>query len=340
MIDIIGAGLSGSAAAYFLANKGFKVNIYEKESEIASGASGNDYGIVYPRIELSYSPAMFFYHNAFDFTVNFLDQIAGKNVGWSKCGMVFVANEQERAIKLIKLLEAKKIPYKAEKHLEDFLPYPALFIKDGGYLSPKNLCKFLLNHPNINLNTGIKVEALDQKNISIIANSFAANSLLKEMIFIEKVKGQISKIDAKILPEMNIKNIICKNCYLIPKINDHYYFGATFERHIALAEVTEKAHIDNLVNLSKTLNNPTLELISPQLLEGRSAFRSYTKDKIPIIDKISDNLYLSICHGSRGILSALYGGFLLSNLITDNLSENDKTSLSAVSTKRKNLFLP
>ena len=42
VINIIGAGLAGSEAANFLANRGIKVNLYERRPEFNDGAHHSD----------------------------------------------------------------------------------------------------------------------------------------------------------------------------------------------------------------------------------------------------------------------------------------------------------
>ncbi|MFN3453891.1 MAG: FAD-dependent oxidoreductase, partial [Pseudobdellovibrio sp.] len=54
-VAIIGGGIFGATAAYILAKEGFKVTLFEKESELFGGASlfnhnRHHFGFHYPRI--------------------------------------------------------------------------------------------------------------------------------------------------------------------------------------------------------------------------------------------------------------------------------------------------
>jgi glycine/D-amino acid oxidase-like deaminating enzyme len=78
-IAVIGAGIFGSVTSYFLANKGHKVTLYEKNNKILTGASFNNQnrlhlGFHYPKdIEIAlqslhgYNEFKEHFHAAYEF---------------------------------------------------------------------------------------------------------------------------------------------------------------------------------------------------------------------------------------------------------------------------------
>ena len=64
-IAIIGGGLAGCAAAWCLSRQGHHVTIFEKGTEIASGASGNERGMINPRFYKFFNKEASFYAAGF-----------------------------------------------------------------------------------------------------------------------------------------------------------------------------------------------------------------------------------------------------------------------------------
>jgi tRNA 5-methylaminomethyl-2-thiouridine biosynthesis bifunctional protein len=368
-VAVIGAGLAGCASAFFLSKFNnfidgneknvYEIDLFEQDKEIALGASGNDYGVIYPRLELNESRDSIFYRNSFDFLLDFLPTIP--DIDYNQCGTFIIPAKKERLDKFIHSFQTRGhiSGYKELKVSND----NALFLANGGFLSPKKLATNLANQSYIKVFTEsnisevtfnkekrkwhLKINGEDRIfDLVILANSFSVNRLEStKNIFIEKVKGQVSKIAAKFI-EADIKQVICKDCYIIPKMQDNYYFGATFERNMELAEVTSQGHIDNLIKLNQILQHlgsQTLEAStrseSLYNMHGKAGFRTYSKDRMPLIGALDshENLYINSCHGSRGILSAVYGGFLLAKLICKKLNREELSDLDTVDPNRLRL---
>ncbi len=94
---IIGAGLAGCSTAAELAKAGWKITMIERESSIASKASGNPRGIVYCKLSDSSDQSANYYLNSYLFALQHYQQLAKNySIDWQACGLLQLAhNERE-----------------------------------------------------------------------------------------------------------------------------------------------------------------------------------------------------------------------------------------------------
>lgn len=83
-VAIIGAGLAGTSLAFALKQHVSDVVIYEAGSSIAAGASGNDIGLINPRLSAFRTPESDYYTSAFGLAVRTFEQL--QNIDWKRCG--------------------------------------------------------------------------------------------------------------------------------------------------------------------------------------------------------------------------------------------------------------
>ncbi|WP_039457080.1 bifunctional tRNA (5-methylaminomethyl-2-thiouridine)(34)-methyltransferase MnmD/FAD-dependent 5-carboxymethylaminomethyl-2-thiouridine(34) oxidoreductase MnmC [Candidatus Jidaibacter acanthamoebae] len=350
---VIGAGIAGASAAYSLNKRGWEVTVYEKENDIALRASGNDCGILYPRIEAIWNNITEFYYQAFEHLLYILKQDTLSEIcRFNQCGLLILPQKEEEIVRFKKIdLHSKESYVKLISSLEASeisgveINNPCLYLPRSGILSIPKLCKFMLSQERIQVKTNTEITELkfennrwhifshgsliDSAETLIIANSYAAETLLPlQSAQIQKIRGQVTY-----LPEMKseLKSVLCYGGYITPSRNGYHHLGATFDKHFFSLETNPESSYKNLAQLNKFLPDFIDQGINAEELKGRVGIRCYSKDKLPLIGLCPNpgfystnnngqhpylkGLYLSICHGSRGALSGILGGEIIASQI-------------------------
>ncbi len=352
---IIGAGIAGSAAAYFLSKRGWEVKIFEKEGDTATQASGNNVGILYPRLEAAWNSISQFYYQALKHLLRTFDEDhLGVKCDFNKCGLLMLP-QKEDLLRFEKIHSHQKLDYarlvsahEASEISGVEITYPCLYFPQCGTLSIPKLCKAITTQSNISLNlnsevTNIKFEdnrwqifsnekLLDSSEILIIANSYSVNNLESlRFINVEMIRGQITYLPE--LKEKNLKTVLCYGGYITPTQDGYHHLGATFDKTFLSTEISHDSSHKNIAQLNKMLPNLLENIPDIKSLKGRAAIRCYSRDKVPMIGLCPNpdfylrndlknpylkGLYLSICHGSRGGLSGMLAGEIIAAQIGSN----------------------
>jgi tRNA 5-methylaminomethyl-2-thiouridine biosynthesis bifunctional protein len=201
----------------------------------------------------------------------------------------------------------------------------------------------------------------------IVATAGAAKALSPlAQLPLKSIRGQVSEAPAP-ATEPALGTVVCGDGYIPPAMNGTYCFGATFDLHDSDTEVRAQDHQSNLATLRKTL--PVLgAALAQQPLQGRVAFRCSTPDYLPIVGPAPDaerfaedyarlrqdrkwrfdtepchypGLYVSVGHGSKGLLTCPISGELLASLICNEPLPLGRTLTEALNPARfiiKNLI--
>jgi tRNA 5-methylaminomethyl-2-thiouridine biosynthesis bifunctional protein len=321
---VVGGGIAGATLARAMAERGYSVTVLER-AEVASGASGNAAGVLFPQITKHWSTASAWYFAAYSYA---LGQIArwhaeGLTFEHARAGMLRLPRNPEEAQWLTQLSDTHGLDTEivhwltcdeASARAGVALPTGAAFFPHGTWLNPGQLCNALLQHEHITLRTQAMVEAINRDGdgwritlagdeivkapvCCITAAYESAAWLAAYGITLGHVGGQISEFprgDAG----APLSSILCHSGYVIPKAQ-HLLVGATYHREDMLA-VTAQRHAQNQAALAAIV--PTMPL--REAVGGRSAIRATTGDRMPIIGAIDEGLYVASGFGSRGLLSA------------------------------------
>ena len=307
-IAIIGAGIAGCATAFALAKRGFRVNIFEKNASIASEASGNPSGLLYPRLSGD-AHASAFALTAYLYSLPFYRALNLPPPTLNFSGLLqlgFNARERARIQKVASWLSpdiAKIVDATLTTQLSGIdCPHEALFFPQAAWLQPQAICAALIQHKNISvftlnnidniLNNNNLFEIYSDKNliseadIIVVANAaqaqyFAPCAHLETI----KIRGQLTQLGASETSQ-HLKMPICTDGYLIPANDDVHTLGATFsfESHIEVAEADHQENLDKLKPISEHL----YQSLKNQARDGRVAFRCTSKDHFPLVGQLLD----------------------------------------------------
>ncbi|GAB1268463.1 bifunctional tRNA (5-methylaminomethyl-2-thiouridine)(34)-methyltransferase MnmD/FAD-dependent 5-carboxymethylaminomethyl-2-thiouridine(34) oxidoreductase MnmC [Aurantivibrio infirmus] len=287
---IIGAGLAGCQTAYALALRNRNVVLLERNSEIASAASGAAQGIVYGKLSTDDDGLAQLNLNSLLFAHGFYNQFwnSSEKIG-SKCGVLQLAHDSKEQ----KLWKNLKTFYENRTEIFSFIDdkksseisgidvaHNAISFPSLGWINPKTLCEQLTSHPNITVRTNCHVESLslnddivggwslndkDRNTIVnaqtvIIAN--AANAALFEQtknLPLKAIRGQLSYLH-KDLINKNIRSVLCGKGYIAPEtptiFGEHSQtLGATFTLHNHDKEICLDDHRENMRSIHQ--QNPS-----------------------------------------------------------------------------------
>jgi len=104
--------------------------------------------------------------------------------------------------------------------------------------------------------------------------------------------------------------------------------GATFQPWLSHSEIRPE---DNLTNLEKLFEDVPSLKDSYTVIGSRAAVRTASRDHFPVVGQLSKGTYISVAHGSHGILSTLISANILADMLLGsgfNVSNDMLTALS------------
>ncbi|MCB1050454.1 MAG: FAD-dependent 5-carboxymethylaminomethyl-2-thiouridine(34) oxidoreductase MnmC [Acidobacteria bacterium] len=323
---VIGSGIAGASAASALAARGVQVLVLERQPAVAQGASGNPIGLVHPYYSAKPSPMSEFLGVSYAFNQAWIRSIKGFK-GW-KTAPIY---------QFLSSLRHQKQYAEMDRNPGDFpwiklgavAGHPGFYYRHAYAVQPAALCNALLAQNGIQTRLAwcvSKVEWIDSVwHVSdengrtesaqhlILANAGEASALLPELqAHLYPNKGQLCWFAAKD-SEIDPSFGYCYEGYLTPVMAGIRVLGATFDRDFS------HLHSDPQVpgELARLTQNwlPQFQLPSP--VQNRVSVRSTTRDRLPLVGPMPtyQNVWLSLGHGSRGLLSGPMAGEILARSI-------------------------
>ena len=315
---VIGGGIAGASSAYALSRHGFKVELIERTSKLASAASGNPTGVLFTKLNPEFSYQNHFFQQSYFHAIRHLQDLkaqksAAEFLQWQQCGLLQLNfSEKEKALQHA-ILSSNKWPedvvqavsaQQASEISGISQSNDGLFLPQSGWVDPASLCKALLSNKDsirvryhqqaIQLlqdnDRGWKVfdeneKVITSSDIIVIANSVdAINFSQSNHLPLTTIRGQIS-FSPTTEESSALKTIINYDGYATPGRNGYHCIGATFHPNDPNTDIREQDHKANLEQLNRA--NPDLYNIlnsgANKRIEGRTAFRCQTPDNLPVV---------------------------------------------------------
>lgn len=345
---VIGGGLAGCHSARALAERGWRVTIAERHDALAQEGSGNPQGALYAKLSHMDEAQSAFNLASLQYALNFYRPI-WHHIG-EQCGLLQLAHKPAElelqqqlqakfatATELVTFVDAAKASELANTHLA----YSGLFFPHAGWIDPRKLCSYLIDHPNIHVEHKLQIQQLqpadegwilatNKGNLSapvvIIANAKDAQDFAQaNHLPIKAIRGQVSYFsETETSPKL--KTVICAEGYISPVQDGQFCTGATFNLKDSDLALRETDQDTNLANLQAHI--PAFARMPKPPLAGRAAFRCTLPDYLPAVgplpqlDQLVEDfaplrknakagiatagsywpgLYINIGHGARGL---------------------------------------
>lgn len=322
---VIGSGIAGCSTAHALAKRGIQVTLIERNADIASEASGNPLGMLYPRLSgddagSQFALAGYLYSLALYKTLD-LDKTKIDNCGMLQLG--FNARELARIQKVAAQNHAQEVLRYVTKSEASALAgiemaHDALYFPDAAWVKPQQLCRRLTRHENISVicaTTISDIARIDhafevrghhgfaiKADIVIIANANDAQQLCPDLpLNARAVRGQVSLLESTETSN-KIKTIICSDGYFSPAAYQQnsgalHCLGATFAAEAILRSkqsdlaIKDKDHQENLEKL-KRISPELYEKLRGNIAGGRVSLRCSASDYLPLVGQLLDSAAL------------------------------------------------
>ncbi len=384
---IVGAGLAGCAAAWALAEQGWQTSLIDRHDQPAQEASGNPgglfHGIVNPQ---DGAHARFNRVAALEAQRVVQLAITEHGVPGGAAGLLRLDPSGAGLSALQQQLAATGLPSdyvqavsagQASALCGLALQHPAWFYPGGGWVAPSALGAALLARAGAaaNFRGGIEVQAVRQRTEGwelldahgqridaaptlVLANAFDALRLLGSPAWpVQKVRGQISLCSVAASSDGLAswpKLPLAGAGYLLPIVDGLAAFGATSQPGDEDVSVRRSDHLHNLAQLARLTGNTFA--IEPGALQGRTAWRMVTSDRLPIIGAVPDEaaaaapgmrrpdqarfvpripgLFVFTALASRGITWSALGAQVLASSITGAPQPLESSLLDAIDPAR------
>lgn len=334
-VVVIGAGIAGASIARQLAVRGLSVTVIEQQHP-AAGGSGNPVAVVRPEPGGDENPIAVFSAAGVIWLAQWL-ALHGRQVPHAFCGALRIARDQRRHDKLRQYAHTMPVDWLAERDIAQAselcgqrLSADAFLLPRAAWIVPAALVNAMLDHPLITLKTRVRAERLskidagwqlrlsDGRQIDaarvILADAFGALSPVP--LAVDRARGQLSMLAAR--PGRDVRMIVCRDGYITPAVDGMHTIGATIQYDDEDMSARVSDDEENFQRLKRLL--PGCADASEPLHSGRVSWRSTTQDRLPLVGKISEGLYASLGHGSRGIACApLCAEFLASLMLSEPL---------------------
>jgi len=331
-VVVTGAGIAGASIARQLASRGLPVTVIEQHQP-ASGGSGNPVAVVRPEPGGDDNPIAAFSAAGMIWLKQWLT-LHGQRVPHAFCGALRMTRDQRRHDKLRQYAHTVPDEWLTEVNAASArelcgqrLSADAFLLPQAGWVVPAALVKTMLDHPLITLKTGIKAEYLSEIDAGwqlrlsdgshlnaarvVLADAFGALSPVP--LAVDKARGQLSTLAAR--QGQEIKKIVCRDGYITPAVNGAHTIGATIQYDDDDPSARYSDDEENFHRLERLL--PGFAASAQALKSSRVSWRSTTQDRLPLVGKITEGLYVSLGHGSRGIACAPLCAEFLAALMLD-----------------------
>lgn len=340
---VIGGGLAGCAMAHTLAQRGIKVTLIESSSQLASAASGNPRGILHARFGAGMNVLHRFVLAAYGHALALLDEVMPVDgVQRAECGLLQLAATDVEAKRIAKLA-AQEWPAHLLQAVDAeqasllaglSMSHGGLWFPAGGWVVPPQVCARLVQHPNITLRLDSEVTSLQRtatgwcangKGFSIEADKAvvcAAHQAKKLAPFaafpLQPVRGQISVLAAT-EASSGLNTVLCAEGYCAPAVEGVHVVGATSCFDDETTDVRGQDHAENLAKISAHMPAVKQALGDASPVSGRAGVRCSVPGATPLIGEVAPNLFCSLGHGTRGLLTAGIAAELIASRICGQL---------------------
>ncbi len=383
-VAVIGAGVAGSATARQLARKNWRVTVFERAAGLEHGVNTLGQLALHCRTFGEANPLARFFLLGFVYSAREFGRLArARGFGWHPSGLAQLPKPRELGRKLDPAARAEQYPdevlqWQSRQQLRDLTGLP--IAGDGwhssaaGWLDPLELCRCWLDHPCIELRTGVSVEAFEQIECrwNLRANGEVLNTRpfpavviacgadaadfdqLRELPLL-RVPGEVVSI-----PENRasgaIRHIVHGGRAIFPAARGRHSISASY----AKSEDGGGESIEECLALLEKMFEPKLEFAGEEFSRAKAP-RCQSADFAPVVGAVPDlaecrklyaplarnararihhppahlpGLYVNLAHGSHGLCGAPLAAEYLTSIINGEVPPLDRGVAAALDPMR------
>ncbi len=327
-VAVIGAGLAGASMAYHLKQYAIDVDVFEKESEVASHASGNLLGLLNPALTPTQQWKNKFYAGALSYARNLFRELqAEHDIGYDPCGSIHILSDEKKRNRFEKIVLNAGWPdvllrIISSEEATDIagvdVPYESVYMPCAAKISPQKLVQAMLLNIKCYMNTTIdmweKVEGeyrLHARNGDVfvgydhlvLASGIDGVKVAElDIPTLKPIRGQVTYLKSpKIAQALNVN--LCFGGYLSVLDTETLVTGATYDRG---SKDNQHRIEDDQSNLDFLAQHFPKLASNLEITGGRAGVRVTTEDYMPYygFSKKDPTLYYSLAHRSHGVLSS------------------------------------
>jgi len=306
-VAIVGAGLAGAAVARALATLGVRCKVFEAQSAVAQGGSGQRAGLLHGVLHAEDSPhTRWFRAAALRAHATIAPLIVQQRVQGRLAGLLRVEHTLDHG-SMLHLLRVQGLPpdYVQALSLDEAceragcsLAHPAWLYAAGGWVEPVGLVRTWLDAAAIDLRLNTAVDRIEPAahgrwrllDVSgralaacdqlVLANAGGLQRLVVDPPWpLLYSRGQVTWLAAP--ADWRPALPIAGDGYAIPLPHGELLCGATSDIDDTTPELRATDHQRNLAGLQRMSGRPWLE--DARALGGRVAWRVHARDRLPLI---------------------------------------------------------
>lgn len=316
-VAIIGGGISSACLALALIKRGYAVTLYCKDETLASGASSNQQGALYPLLNNQHDALSQFFANSFLYTRNYVEQINHSDpFDFDLSGLLQLYYDNTSSNKLNKIVAGnfpKTLLYKTTasqtNDIADIeIDQDALFYPLAGWLNPQQMVMAIFNKAknmgDLTVHCQHDLHSFTQSMTScqlyfehkqaehdllILASGIATLDFSQcKAIPLSAARGQVTHIPTTDTLE-RLKVTLCHEGYLTPKSQGKHCMGATFKRHNVDHSFSQHEQYENKQKLAKCLHNKAwTNEVDINHQDANAAIRCTTRDHFPYVGALAN----------------------------------------------------
>lgn len=326
---VIGAGLSGAAAAASLARRGWSVQVIDAAAP-ASGASALPAGLLAPHQSPDDNPLSRLSRAGVRLTLREARQRLARGIEWEPTGALESRGDDQRAVPDIAGLEPWTRPASdAQKGAAGLdAAQAAWWHENAAWVEPAALVRSWLRTPGVRFTGDCHVARVLREDerwivedaagtrvaeaeVVVVAAALGSHALLLHRLQLQPVRGQVTWAphgeEARVLPPFPVNG----NGHFLPRVplveRNAWITGSTYGRGDADTAVRgedTKANLERLRELVPRASLATDAAAARGELHAWCGTRCASTDRRPLVGQLEPGLFVSTAMGSRGLTFA------------------------------------